>query len=408
MIADHARESSRQADRIMAEFGPDSPEADAASFFSHLAEPLTAIAASLLERGNQPAVPWRQVDPHAAENIEKTVKDPTQNDPLRVEKLLLQRLLDTTLPSEAERLNEQFARVAFEKNLAGKPAILMVLDDSFVSPDRKVGEGLFSFIPSAQLIFPLPAGEKSQDPAGRLWPKIADLHGGISPEPPHILGYAVMTAGTDVLSPTIGQGLAGGGFELAVNLLARRQESLDAAARLLNHGSDTLSPQALIRFMTAHEQSHAFDETFPGEFARSLAELRCDTAAALAVLTDNQDSATELVAIIADLCVSFHETTEEEGSVFSGYRISSNVLMNELLQTGLVVKTAERYALNLAALPRFVQRLQEIQSTLVKNDDRDLAQLVNQTASPATADFFAAYNAVQSENPSHNTGTWSR
>lgn len=392
MIEEHAEESQQQVQRVVQEFGENSTETKAALQFLRLSRPLTTIAATLMEAGKGQQTTWRQADPEIAQELEQALRSDDSFSTRECELLL--QLIDSADPNIAEKVNSAFAHKAYLDAAQGKPAFIFLLDDSYVDPDRGVGQPLSAFIPNVQLIFPLAEGRQEMiDSTRQLWQKVSQLHQRHGPQPPYIIGNAVLTAGADVLSPTIGQGLAGGGFELALNLLQRRQDSIESAARILGIPPKSLSPQALVEFFVAHEQSHNFDEDLPGEFARLLVELRCDVTAALAVLTDNQDSETELAAFISDLCVSFTETMEEEGGVFSGYRISSSVIMNELFESGVVQqKSSTSFALNLPALPDFLERLQEIQQTLLANNAYELAPLAQKTASPQARQFFQAFS----------------
>lgn len=375
MISQHDKEVAKIAKKIEKERGTGSAEAEAARTFAQLSTPLTTIAASLLEKGQQ-GLPWRQADPQAALQLEARLR--TLKGSFQAEAELLLRLINVESAAEAEEINRASARAAKEKHALGLPAVILVLDDSYVNPHRGPDDGLSSFIPGAQLLFP----PDQALPTKQLWEGVSAFHGKRKVEPPHIIGNAVMTAGTDVLSPTIGQGFSEGGFVLAVNLLRRRQASIESVARLLQ--KDAPHYESLVRLFVAHEEGHDFDEDFPGKTGRVLAELRCDAAAAFSVFAGNSEPEPEIVAFISDLCSSFAETLEDEGGVFSGYRISAVVLGNELFASGVLEQTGKEFRLNIDHLPDFLHRLEGVRAQLFASDE----QLATTPIAPQTREFF--------------------
>ena len=360
---------------------PLSSVALATAIASKITGPLNQIAFSQFEEslGGEIESPksWKEVDYDASADLDTQIdailadenyKDFfIQNPSIKMGlELMKNTLIGSSDPAEIFEKHSVYMEACVEANAQGKPTFYFPLGSDFTAPLADVDE--IPPICEATISVLLPLNQKEREHFDKLtaltWGALEQRERALCTSRPlkTYVGYDVMGLGFQALNTTVGEtftyvadGPRERGFYLAVNRLAKRENYWGVASQLpgdnfITDNSDFENITTLLYVL--HEQGHVL---FPkcgllGEVPADLPTviLALDLAESLGF-----DSRKVVVGILAEYASNVIDNPpvdgnpDKDGDPFSGYAISGILILNALLDSGLVMVNGEELEINL-------------------------------------------------------------
>ncbi|MEK9143337.1 MAG: hypothetical protein AAB481_01775 [Patescibacteria group bacterium] len=297
--------------RIIAnQYGPNSDEANAARIVSKIGDDFDAIFLSQLKQKGREPLSWNGYDPehsqHLAETIEQILQDPTLEEYFRSNPeshamlTLIKEIASTNPPLTLKGAQIDLEKLAISQYKSHKPVFLFLLSDWYMEPNRDPNDPIRILEPDCRLILPY-LHDQRQAIKAMVDRNIISLAAFFEKSdwielPTGIVGTAVMWAGSQVVSYTIGEGFDHG-FIFTPNIVKSRGSIEDTFARAGIALPDNLEI-LIFQLFSLHELGHTYDkspDTFLYEFATDAPTVVLSLAEAL---DETDETLTAVVALL--------------------------------------------------------------------------------------------------------------
>lgn len=334
---------------IVNQYGPNSDEANAARIVSKIGDDFDTIFLSQLKQKGGKTSSWKEDDPehaqHLLDTIDLLLQDPEleqyfSTNPESHEMLVLVKKLTTThSPIALKDIQLALEKLGALQYKRHKPVILFLLSDWNMEPNRDPKDPIRILEPDCRLIFPYSPTEHEaiESMVERDIQALAHFFPipVWSELPTGIVGTAVMWAGSEVASYTIGEAFDGHGFVFTPNIIksGRSIKNMFARAGVAIPGNlDTL----MFRLFSRHELGHTYDAS-PDPF---LFEFSTDVPAVALTLTEalgeDDKTLTAVVVLLLGEYRMYAEGPANGEATNDGYRISCLLILNKLFEYHLV------------------------------------------------------------------------
>lgn len=391
--------------RIIAnQYGPNSDEANAARIVSKIGDDFDAIFLSQLKQKGREPLSWNGYDPehsqHLAETIEQLLQDPILEEYFRSNPeshAMLTLIKEIASPSRTrtrEDAQNELDKLAIVQYKHHKPVILFLLSDWYMHPNRAPDDPIRILEPDCRLILPFPP-DQYQVIEAMVNRNIRDLAVFFTTpdwteNPTGIVGIAVMWAGSQVASYTIGEAIDDFGFVFTPNIIKSRNVIEDMFAKaglVLPNNLETL----IFQLFSRHELSHALNK-LPDQF---LYELSADAPTVVLTLLDaleeNDEALSASIALLLGEYQMYAKDPTNGEETNDGYRISCLVILNKLFEYHLV-EEGEGGRIHIhqdrAQCRRLIEDLTQLHRRVTAHDEETIDILLAIEPSPEVRRFL--------------------
>lgn len=396
---------------IANEYGKDSEEASAARIVLSIADDFDAIFLSQLKQKGGEPLPWNGYDPEHTEHLRDTIglllQDPElqeyfdTNPESREMLALVKELTSTTSPKILKDTQLALEELAIAQYKRHKPVILFLLSDWNMKPNREPHDPIRILEPDCRLIFPYPTPQHQVIEAmvGEDISSLAPFFGkpNWTDAPVGLVGTAVMWAGSEVASYTIGEAFEGNGFVFTPNIIKSRRNIENTFARAGISIPKNLDTQ-LFRLFSRHEIGHMYDDS-PDPF---LFEFASDAPTVVITLTEalneNDETITAIIALLLGEYQMYAADPPNGEATNDGYRISCLIILNKLFEYKLV-KIGEDGQIHIhqdrAGCRNLILDLTLLHKAITARDEGSVKTLLLIDPSPDVLRFLKCLHRVQ-------------
>ena len=388
-------------------YGNDSMEAGAARVVETVGDNFDQIFFSQLKQKNDNPKSWRQYDSlptaHLVSTIEALQQDKTlesyfANNPETRRMLeILKNLASRDDRNQLDTITDELETLAISQYKARKPVVLFLLSDWYLRPNRRT-HGIELLEPDCRLVLPFKpeVHEAMIDFVDRAKRDLAPFYPNPKwkEEPTGVIGDAVMWAGSQLVSYTVGEAFNGHGFMFAPNILKSYRRIVDIFERAdLSVPDDVL--MGLVRQYVYHELGHSY--FLPVD--RFIEEITTDTTTVICIMGDalegSDEDLTNTIALLFGEYLFYVDAPQTGEANNDGYRISSIFITEQLLAYHLVERLSDgrlRIFPDRKRCLALVKDLADLHARLIKGDEETIAALRAINPSPVALEIAATHH----------------